>query len=75
MMKTVAKLVLNDGYRDELIKIKNGTYYRIKRVRTGDSYKLYKNNSEYGLPEYDELLDFWGLTLKEAYDEIKRIEK
>ena len=74
-MKTVTKLVLSDGYRDELIKVQDGTYYRIKRVRNGDSYKLYKNNSEYGLPEYDELLDFWGLTLKEAYDEIKRLEK
>ena len=74
-MKTVAKVVLSDGYRDEIIQVKDCTYYRIKRIRNGDAYKLYKNNSEYGLPKYDELLDFWGLTLKEAYDEIKRLEK
>ena len=74
-MKTVAKVAFTDGYRDELIKVENGTYYRIKRVRNGDSYKIYKNNSEYGLPEYDQLLDFWVLTLKEAKDEIKRLER
>lgn len=74
-MKTVAKLVLPDGYRDELIKVKDGTYYRIKRLRNGDSYKLYKNNSKYGQQEYDEELPFWGLTLQEAKDEIKRLEK
>jgi hypothetical protein len=74
-MKTVAKVAFTDGYRDELIKVEDGTYYRIKRVRNGDSYKIYKNNSEYGLPEYDEQIDFWGLTLKEAKDEIKRLER
>lgn len=74
-MKTIAMVVLPEGYREELIKVKNGTYYRIKRIRKGDSYKLYKNNSKYGQPEYDELLDFWGLTLKEVYNEIKRLEK
>lgn len=74
-MKTVAKLVLTDGYRDELIRVKNGTYYRIKRTRNGDSYKIYKNNSQYGLPEYDEQIDFWGLTLKEARDKIQSLEK
>lgn len=74
-MKNIAKIALEDGYRDELIKGKNNKYYRIKRYRKGDSYKIYKNNSEYGIPEYDEEIDFWGLTLKEAYEEIKRLEK
>ena len=74
-MKTVAKLVFTDGYRDELIQIKDGTYYRIKRLRKGDFYMLYKNNSKYGEKEYDEKISFNGFTLQEAKDEIKRLEK
>ena len=74
-MKTVAKLVFTDGYRDELIKVKDGTYYRIKRLRNGDFYMLYKNNSKYGEKEYDEKISFYGWTLQDAKDEIKRLEK
>ena len=61
-MKTIAKIALEDGYRDELIKGKNNKYYRIKRYRRGDSYKIYKNNSEYGQPEYDEKIDHLALS-------------
>ena len=74
-MRTIAKIALEDGYRDELIKGKNNKYYRIKRYRKGDSYKVYKNNSEYGITEYDEQIDFWGLTLEEAKNKIKELEK
>ena len=74
-MRTIAKIALEDGYRDELIKGKNSKYYRIKRYRKGDSYKIYKNNSEYGIPEYDEQIEFWGLTLEEAKKKIEELEK
>ena len=75
IMKTIAKIIVSEGYRDELIKGQNGTYYRIKRVRKGDAYKLYKITNIDFLPEHNELLGFRGLTLKEAYNEVKRLEK
>ena len=57
-MKTIAKIINSEGYRDELIKGQNGTYYRIIRIRKGDAYKLYKINDKDCSPEHNELLDF-----------------
>lgn len=74
-MKTIAKLEAYDGYRDELIEIKDGTYYRIIRLHKGDIYMLLKRTGiSCGIKYYKEL-PFYSRTLKDAKNKIKQLEK
>lgn len=74
-MKTIGKFEAYNGYRSELIQVKDGTYYKIIRLCKGDYYILYKNNDIFCKKECYEELPFYGRTLQDAKNEIKRLEK
>lgn len=73
-MKTIGKLEAYTGYRDELIEVKDGTYYRIIRLHKDDCYMLFKKTDKFCERESYEELPFYGRTLKDAKDKIKHLE-
>lgn len=52
------------GYCEQLFKT-NKRYYRIVRTQSGEMYKIYINESEYGEPKYDKEMIYANRVVRE----------